>query len=173
MDYTFLWDSGLHTVRIPLDLEAASEEAKWLYVQHKIVSGSHVVAMIRVMEAQYPGLSFSTAVGPSYEKPVLSSSFYDKSLPSDSLNSHGHKNSHRPSSSSSGKARIHAAGSSGGPGRPSPPQPTSTALRPHVPRKAVSGMSMPKPTTLSTPSKGGWQGSKTTTPLKPKSVPHA
>ena len=169
MDYTFLWNSELHVVRIPDELaEAAiSEETKWLYVQHKIVSGSHVVAMVRVIEALHPGLSFSTEVGPSYAKPLLYSSlcFACKSLPSGSLISH--KSSHRPSSFSSGRGGTRAAAGNGGPGRPAPQRPTSTALPSpapfgggpgHTPRQQQTK----RPATQST---GGWQGSRTTTPV--------
>ena len=166
MDYTFLWNSALHTVRIPEEIAAASERIKWLYVQHKIVSGSHVVAMVRVMEALHPGLSFSTEVGPSYAKPLLLSSFVGKSLPSCSLTDH--KSSHRPSSSSSGRGRTRAGAGNGGPGRPAPRRPTSTASPAPAPFEAGLGPLLPqqsqptkRPAKQST---GGWQGSKTTTP---------
>ena len=174
MDYTFLWDSTLHTVRIPEELGHESEEAKWLYVQHKIVTGSHVVAMVRTMEALHPGLSFSTEVGPSYAKPLLFSSLSSacKSLPSCSLLSH--KSSHRPSSSSSGRGGTHGAAGNGGPGRPVPRRPTSTALpvrgRPGAGSRHFQQQQ--KTTTLATQGTGGWQGSRTTTPVKPGSAPH-
>jgi hypothetical protein len=167
MDYTFLWNSTLHVVRIPDELAevAASEETKWLYVQHKIVSGSHVVAMVRVMEALHPGLSFSTEVGPSYAKPLLLSSFYDMSLPSGSLTDH--KSSHRPSTSSSKRGGTRGGAGNGGPGRPAPQRPTSTALPARGPFEAGSihtprQQPTKRPATQGT---GGWQGSKTTTPV--------
>ncbi len=170
MDYTFLWNSELHAVRIPEELdregEAASEEIKWLYVQHKIVSGSHVVAMVRVMEALHPGLSFSTEVGPSYEKPLLYSYYACKSSPSCSLTDR--KSSHRPSSSSSGRGGIRAGAGNGGPGRPSPQRPTSTALPARGPLTKGSirtpGQQSQQTKRPATQSTGGWQGSRTTTP---------
>lgn len=176
MDYTFLWDSTLHTVRIPEELGHESEEAKWLYVQHKIVTGSHVVAMVRTMEALHPGLSFSTEVGPSYAKPLLFSSlsFACKSLPSDSLMTPSHKSSHIPSSSSSGRGGTHGAVGNGGPGRPALRRPTSTALPARGRPRAGSGLpsGQQKTTKLATQGTGGWQGSKTTTPVKPGFAPH-
>lgn len=175
MDYTFLWNSSLHVVRIPEELgEAAeSEEAKWLYVQHKIITGSHVVAMVRVMEALHPGLSFSTEVGPSYAKPLLLSSFYGTSLPSCSLISH--KSSHRPSMSSLGRGGTRGGAGNGGPGRPVLRRPTSTALPPPALFEAGLGhtLKQQQPKRPATQGTGGWQGSKTTTPLAQQSAPHA
>ena len=165
MEYTFLWDSELHVVRIPDELSETSEETKWIYVQHKIVSGSHVVAMVRVMEALHSGLSFSTEAGPSFAKPLLLSSFYGKSLPSGS--SKDHKSSHRPSSSSSGRGGTRAAAGNGGPGRPAPQRPTSTASQAHGhlgggPGHTPRQQQTKRPAMQST---GGWQGSRTTTPV--------
>ena len=174
MDYTFLWGSTLHHVRIPVDLEHESEAVKWCYVQHKIISGSHVSAMVHAMIVAHPGLSFSTALPPSYEKPVLISSLLpgassaDTSLPVGSGSFH--RNSHRPSSSASGRGGIRAAGGNADPGKRGPPHPRSTPSQVHG-RPSKGSVSLSQPTkTIATQSTGVWKGSKTTTPAR---QPHA
>ena len=175
MDYTFLWNSTLHHVRIPVDLEHESEAVKWCYVQHKIISGSHVSAMVHAMIVAHPGLSFSTALPPSYEKPVLISSLLPGASSADTSSPVGsgsfHRNSHRPSSSASGRGGIRAAGGNADPGKRGPPHPRSTPsqVHGHVSKGSVS-LSRPTKTTA-TQGTGGWKGSKTTTPAGRPRVP--
>ena len=177
MDYTFLWDSTLHHVRIPVDLEHESEAVKWRYVQHKIVSGSHVGAMVHAMIAAHPGLSFSTALPPSYEKPLLISSLLPGASSADTFSRAGsgssHRNFHKSSSSASGREGTRAAAGTAGPGKHGPPRPRSTPSLARAPPSTGSLKSMQsRPAKMTaTQGTGGWKGSRTTTPAGRPRVP--